>query len=238
MTIHMRETDPGFERRASGLIVPPNRELVAQLRGEGRYTGRIIRDGKVIDEFDAKNLVVAQGLNYMLGATRWLAAPSLPPGTSACSAATTRCWTPISPPASPPTRPRSRPTPPALGKAWTPNSSTVTGKSIQQLQLAGVSFTFNGSVTVYGAFLDLFGDDQRHWRHAVLRRSVLGDRSPLSRVTHPPAQLHLHRRLGVRLQKAARSTCATSSRCSCRGCRSSRWGCLCVGSSAYCCKCP
>src|SRR5271157_5159978 len=57
----------GFMRRASGLLVPDN-DLLNQVIGLGRYSGQIIRAGEVIDEFDCKNLVVNQGLNYMLGA--------------------------------------------------------------------------------------------------------------------------------------------------------------------------
>ena len=151
MTIHLRETDPGFERRASGLIVPPNRELVAQLRGEGRYTGRIIRDGKVIDEFDAKNLVVAQGLNYMLGAalaggsviTTWYI--GLFSGNYTVLDADVASGIASN---------ATEVTAYAAGarQAWTPNSSTVTGKSTSNSS-SQASFTFNGSVTVYGAFL-------------------------------------------------------------------------------------
>ena len=41
---------------------------IAGVLGAGRYFGRIIRKGEVIDEFETKNLTVNQGLNYMLGA--------------------------------------------------------------------------------------------------------------------------------------------------------------------------
>ena len=54
----------GFSQRASGLLVPDGGRLL----GVGTYTGKIIRRGEVIDEFTCKNLVVNQGLNYLLGA--------------------------------------------------------------------------------------------------------------------------------------------------------------------------
>ena len=56
--------EPRFLKRASGLLVPD----AGRVLGVGRYTGKIIRCGEVIDEFTCKNLVVNQGLNYLLGA--------------------------------------------------------------------------------------------------------------------------------------------------------------------------
>ena len=52
------------------LLVPDRRLLVpeaGQIIG-GRFLGKIIRDTKVVDEFECKNIVVNQGLNYLLGA--------------------------------------------------------------------------------------------------------------------------------------------------------------------------
>jgi hypothetical protein len=63
------------------LLVPDRRLLVpkaGQVIG-GRFLGKIIRDRRVIDEFTCENIVVNQGLNYLLGAAlgaqssdRWL----------------------------------------------------------------------------------------------------------------------------------------------------------------------
>lgn len=149
MTIHMPDTDPGFERRASGLLVPD--DMAAQVRGVGRYVGRIIRDGEVIDEFDCKNLVVNQGLNYLLGAalaggsqiTTWYI--GLFSGNYTVLAADTASVIAAN---------ATEVTAYAAGarQAWTPNSSTPSGQSTSNSS-SQASFTFNGSVTVYGAFL-------------------------------------------------------------------------------------
>jgi hypothetical protein len=50
-----------YERSAAGILMP-----VQALVAGGIFTGQIVRDGKIIDEFDAGNLVVDQGLNHLL----------------------------------------------------------------------------------------------------------------------------------------------------------------------------
>jgi len=50
-----------FVPHESGLLIPS-----ADLRVGGPFHGQIIRDGKVIDEFIEKNLVVNEGLNALL----------------------------------------------------------------------------------------------------------------------------------------------------------------------------
>jgi hypothetical protein len=50
-----------YERSGGGILMP-----VAGLAVGGVFTGQIVRDGKIIDEFDAGNLVVDQGLNHLL----------------------------------------------------------------------------------------------------------------------------------------------------------------------------
>lgn len=47
-----------YEKTPGGLLVPHHQLLV-----KGRYTGQIIRAGKVIDEWEDDNLVVNEGLN-------------------------------------------------------------------------------------------------------------------------------------------------------------------------------
>ena len=44
-----------------GLLVPNDGLIV-----HGKYTGQLIRDGKIIDEFEDHNLVVNEGLNSLL----------------------------------------------------------------------------------------------------------------------------------------------------------------------------
>lgn len=137
----------GFEGRPSGLLVPQITEMLCA----GRYKGQIIRNGVIIDEFETKNLAVAQGLNYMLGAS--LAAGSqittwyiglfsgnytvLDTDTASVIAANATEVTAY-----------------AAGarQAWTANTTTPTGKSISN-SVAQASFTFNGTPTVYGGFL-------------------------------------------------------------------------------------
>jgi hypothetical protein len=55
------EGNDGY-RLERGILVP--KQL---LRLEGRYSGKIVRAGKVIDEFEADNLIVNQGLDHILG---------------------------------------------------------------------------------------------------------------------------------------------------------------------------
>ena len=50
-----------YERSAGGVLLP-----AAALVVGGIFTGQIVRDGKIIDEFDVPNLVVDQGLNHLL----------------------------------------------------------------------------------------------------------------------------------------------------------------------------
>lgn len=52
-----------FKATDSGLLVPDHKLFLG-----GRFLGQLIRDGQVIDEFDDHNLVVNEGLNYLLNA--------------------------------------------------------------------------------------------------------------------------------------------------------------------------
>lgn len=45
----------------TGLLVP-----AAKIIGHGKYDGTIIRDGKIIEEWSSDNIVVNEGLNYVL----------------------------------------------------------------------------------------------------------------------------------------------------------------------------
>lgn len=51
-----------FVPSESGLLVPEEPKVLFS----GRYDGRIIRAGEVIDEFSFDNTIVNQGLNYLL----------------------------------------------------------------------------------------------------------------------------------------------------------------------------
>lgn len=138
-----------FERRASGLLVP--QDGGGKILGAGKYRGQIIRKGIIIDEFDVDNLVVNQGLNYILGAglaggsviTTWYLGlfsgnyTVLATDTAATIAANSTEVTAYTA---------------GARQTWTPNSSTVTGQSTSNSS-AVASFTFNNTVTVYGGFM-------------------------------------------------------------------------------------
>lgn len=50
-----------FTKSAGGILVPDHKLYVG-----GKYLGTILRNGKIIDEFEDDNLVVNEGLNNML----------------------------------------------------------------------------------------------------------------------------------------------------------------------------
>lgn len=121
----------------------------AQIRGLGRYHGQIIRDGKVIDEFDCKNIVVNEGLNNLLSVyfnagtqiTAWylgvFEANYTPVATvtaATIAAASTECTAYASA------------TRPAFDEA-APASQSISNSASR------ASFVFNATKTIYGAFL-------------------------------------------------------------------------------------
>jgi hypothetical protein len=137
--------------RRAQLLVPDRRLLVPKTKAllGGRFLGQIIRDKRVIDEFDVENIVVNQGLNYLLGAalgaqtvvTTWFIGlfqnnyTILASDTAATisanagevtqyTASTRQTW-------------QSAP----------PSAQSITNAANQ------ASFTFNATLSVYGAFL-------------------------------------------------------------------------------------
>lgn len=126
------------------LWVPPARQLIG-----GRFLGKIIRDSHVIDEFACENIVVNQGLNYLLGAalgaqsvvTAWYIGLFSNNYTilSSDTAAT------ISANAGEVTQYTA-----GTRQSWQsapPSSQSITNAANQ------ASFTFNAMLNVYGAFL-------------------------------------------------------------------------------------
>lgn len=136
--------------RAQPLLVPDRRLLVPvrQIIG-GKFFGKILRAGKVVDEFACENIVVNQGLNYLLGAalgaqpvvTAWFIGlfsnnyTILSSDTAATIAANAGEVTQYTAG----TRQAWQPAPPA--------SQSITNAANQ------ASFTFNATLNVYGAFL-------------------------------------------------------------------------------------
>lgn len=133
-----------YERSAGGVLLPAQR-LVAG----GIFTGQIVRNGEIIDEFDTPNLVVDQGLNHILdvllhGSTQvgtWylgvfegnytpvagLTAAALPAAATECTAydeATRQAYNEAA----------------AAAKVTTNSANKAT-------------FTFNATKTLYGAFI-------------------------------------------------------------------------------------
>lgn len=126
------------------LLVPPAGQIIG-----GRFLGKLIRDKRVVDEFECKNIVVNQGLNYLLGAAlgsqsvvnNWFIAlfsnnyTLLASDTAATIAANAGEVTQYTAG----TRQSWQSVPPA--------SQSITNAANQ------ASFTFNATLNVYGAFL-------------------------------------------------------------------------------------
>lgn len=131
-------------KEQNGLLVPAHKLIL-----QGKYHGQIIREGRVIDEWEDTNLVVNEGLNAALnvllnagaGYSAWYLGifsgnytPVATDGAAVIAANSGECSSYTSA-----TRPQ-----------WNqaaPSSQSITNSANQ------ASFTFNASVTVYGGFL-------------------------------------------------------------------------------------
>lgn len=134
-----------FERRESGLFVPTEGKILT----EGNYHWQHVRDGKVIDEWDVKNIVTTEGLNHMLGVTlgaatqitSWflgLFSGNYTPVSSDAAATFVGSATEVTSITN-----TSRP-------AWTPaapSAAAITNAANK------ATFTFNAAGNVYGSFL-------------------------------------------------------------------------------------
>jgi hypothetical protein len=154
MEILMRNVD--FAKTPAGLYVPKAKVLFggpldavrARALLGGRYTVQHLRHGKVIDEFSFDNIIVNQGLDYILGSsltgvtqiTNWYVAPfqgNYTPvatdtaATIVASATESTAYTST-------TR-----------VAWT----GVEGTQAATNSASVATFTFNAGITVYGAML-------------------------------------------------------------------------------------
>jgi hypothetical protein len=133
-----------MEQRPSGLLVPTQQLVVG-----GKFTGQIIRQGEVIDEFEDKNLVVNEGLNSLLNVmfnaatqiTAWYLGvfegnytPVAGLTAATVTSASTECTAYASA------------TRPAYDEAASSAQSTTNSAS-------RASFVFNATKTIYGAFL-------------------------------------------------------------------------------------
>lgn len=136
--------EPKFEMSKGGILMPSHKLLVG-----GKYSGQIIRKGDVIDEFEADNLVVDEGLNAMLDIlfhataqiTTWYLGvfegnytPVNTLTAATVAAAATECSAYASS------------TRPAFDEAAASSQSTTNSAN-------RASFVFNATKTIYGAFL-------------------------------------------------------------------------------------
>ena len=130
-------------KRRSGLLVPAALALAG-----GRFHGKLIRAGRVIDEFEQKNLIVNQGLDYLVnsafGLVQQIPTWYLAPFTSN--------YTPVG-------TDTAASIPGNAGEATTYTSPTrlpFTPVEVNQQATnaaAPCTFTFNAKTNVYGAFL-------------------------------------------------------------------------------------
>lgn len=133
-----------YEKTEGGILVPSSGIQVA-----GKYSGQIIRDGKVIEEFEDPNIVVNEGLNSILGVylyastqlTAWYLGVfegNYTPVSTVTAATITS--------ASTESTAYTSSTRPAYSPA-APSSQSITNSASR------ASFVFNATKTIYGAFL-------------------------------------------------------------------------------------
>ena len=133
-----------FKESPSGLLVPDHKIVAA-----GKYHAKHIRQGEVIDEWDCDNLVVNQGLNYLLSA-------GLGAGSQISSwylGLFQANYTPVAGDTAA-TFPGSatETTGYTAGARQGFTAGAVSGQSITN-SASAASFTFNATLTIYGAFL-------------------------------------------------------------------------------------
>lgn len=136
--------EPNFEMSKGGVLLPVNKLLVG-----GKYTGQIIRAGRVIDEWEDDNLVVNEGLDALLNImfhgntpiTTWYLGvfegnytPVNTVTAGTIAAASTECTAYAS----------------ATRPMW--DEAASSGQSITN-SASRASFVFNATKTIYGAFL-------------------------------------------------------------------------------------
>ena len=136
--------EPNYEKTTGGVLLPKQPLLVG-----GKYHGQIIRDGRVIDEWEDNNLVVNEGLNALLdimfhGSTQittWylgLFEGNYTPVAGVTAATITSASTECTAYASA--------TRPAYDEAAAASQAITNSAS-------RASFVFNATKTIYGAFL-------------------------------------------------------------------------------------
>lgn len=133
-----------YKRSAGGILMPEHKINVG-----GKFTGQIVRDGQIIDEWEDHNLVVNEGLNHLLSVlfnggtqvTTWYLGvfegnytPVATVTAATITAAATECTA------------YDEATRQAYDEA-APASQSITNAASK------ATFTFNAAKTIYGAFL-------------------------------------------------------------------------------------
>lgn len=132
-------------QRTSGGILLPN----SGLKMGGKFIGSLVRDGKVIDEFEEPNLVTNEGLNSILS-VYLNSGTQLPNWYLGIFQAN---YTPVSTDTAAVIAANSTESTAYSGgvrPTWTPaapSSQSITNSASR------ATYTFTGSVTIYGAFL-------------------------------------------------------------------------------------
>ena len=132
-----------YQMSNGGVLVP------SPIIVKGVYHGQIVRDGKIIDEFESPNLVVNEGLNHLLSIelaagtqiTNWSLGifegnytPVATVTAATITSASTECTAYTQ----------------TTRQAWTPGS--VSSQAVSN-SASPATFTFNATKTIYGAFL-------------------------------------------------------------------------------------
>lgn len=132
-----------YQMNDGGILVP------SPIVVKGVYHGKIIRDGKIIDEFESPNLVVTEGLNHLLSIelaagtqiTTWSLGifegnytPVATVTAATITAASTECTAYTQ----------------STRQTWTPGAVSAGAVSNSA---SPATFTFNATKTIYGAFL-------------------------------------------------------------------------------------
>lgn len=133
-----------YNRSAGGILMPEHKISVG-----GKFTGQIVRDGQIIDEWEDYNLVVNEGLNHLLDVlfhggtqvTTWYLGvfegnytPIATVTAATITAASTECTA------------YDETTRQAYAEAAAASQSITNAES-------KATFTFNAAKTIYGAFL-------------------------------------------------------------------------------------
>ena len=133
-----------YKESAGGILMPEHKIVVG-----GSWHGQIVREGRVIDEWEDHNIVVNEGLNNLLGVyfnaatqiTQWYCGtfegnytPVAGVTAATITSASTECTA------------YDEATRPAYNEA-APASQSITNSASK------ATFTFNATKTIYGAFL-------------------------------------------------------------------------------------